>query len=104
MKRLLSKFWERLLCKHSYKFKESMMLHAGMRKMVVHKCEKCGKEKTYYVKIKGERTMKVCKYEQKYRHGLKRCLRDGSLRYCKQIRCPHFKPTLMYRFFGRGWI
>lgn len=49
MKRLLSKFWERLLCKHSYKFKESMMLHAGMRKMVVHKCEKCGKEKTYYV-------------------------------------------------------
>ena len=43
------KLFKRLFCKHEYEFKESMMLHAGMRKMVVHKCEKCGKEKTWIV-------------------------------------------------------
>ena len=46
--------------------------------------------------------MKKCVYEQKYKHGLKRCLRDGSLRYCKGFWCPHFKPTILYKLFG-GW-
>ena len=49
MKQALNQIKKRLLCKHEYKFKESMMLHAGMRKMVIHKCIKCGKEKTYFV-------------------------------------------------------
>lgn len=49
MKQVLKRAWEQLICKHEYKFKEQMMLHGGMRKMVIHKCEKCGKEKTYFV-------------------------------------------------------
>lgn len=45
----MKKLLKRLFCKHEYKFKESKMLHAGMQKMVTHKCEKCGKEKVYYI-------------------------------------------------------
>ncbi len=42
--------------------------------------------------------MKKCKYEQKYRHGLKRCLRDGSLRYCNAPWCPHFEESWIIKF------
>ena len=49
MKRVLSKFWKRLFCAHTYKVKESVMLHSGMCKMITHKCVKCGKEKIYYI-------------------------------------------------------
>jgi hypothetical protein len=49
MKRRLKKIWQRLICTHTYKFKEYVMLHGGMRKMVTHQCVKCGKEKVYIV-------------------------------------------------------
>lgn len=46
--------------------------------------------------------MKKCIHEQKYSYGLTRCLRDGSLRYCKSVHCPHFKPTFKYRRWVRS--
>lgn len=49
MKQILKRMWQRLTCKHEYKHEKSLMLHGGMRKMVIHKCVKCGKEKTYIV-------------------------------------------------------
>ena len=42
-------FFKRLFCKHEYKYKEQMFINAGMRKMIVYKCEKCGKEKCKFV-------------------------------------------------------
>lgn len=47
--RCLKIFWKRLTCKHSFVFKNSILIDAGMRKLVVHECEKCGKEKIYIV-------------------------------------------------------
>ena len=49
MKRVLKRIWERLRCEHEYKYERQEMLHAGMKKAVYHKCEKCGKEQIYYV-------------------------------------------------------
>lgn len=49
MKRILKKMWKRLICKHEYKYSHSFMVHGGMRKVVVHVCTKCGKEKFYNV-------------------------------------------------------
>ena len=51
--------------------------------------------------------MRKCVYEKKYRDGLTRCTRDGSLRYCDgrkkhRRKCPFFKMTLWQRFL-RWW-
>ena len=43
------KIFKRLFCKHEYKFVKSEMIDCGVFKMVIHRCEKCGKEKVYYV-------------------------------------------------------
>lgn len=45
--------------------------------------------------------MKQCVYFKKVKgpYAL-RCLRDGSLR--KSCRCPHFKPTFLYKLFNGG--
>ena len=40
---------KRLFCKHEYKYKSQMLINSGMRKMVTYECEKCGKEKIYFV-------------------------------------------------------
>lgn len=53
--------------------------------------------------------MKKCKFEKKYNHGLneknnyelKRCMRDGSLRYCKSSCCVHFKTTFFYKLSNK---
>ncbi len=46
--------------------------------------------------------MKQCVYFKKVKgpYAL-RCLRDGSLK--KSCRCPHFKPTFLYKLFNGGW-
>lgn len=49
MIKILTRIWKQLRCKHEYKYESQMLINAGMRKMVTHKCEKCGKEKIYYV-------------------------------------------------------
>ena len=36
---------KRLFCKHEYQYKEQMLINTGMQKMIVYKCEKCGKGK-----------------------------------------------------------
>ena len=34
----------KLFCKHDYIFKEQKLIDCGMRKMIIRKCTKCGKE------------------------------------------------------------
>lgn len=41
------KFFKRLFCKHEYKCIESYLIDAGIRKVSVFKCNKCGKIKVY---------------------------------------------------------
>lgn len=47
--RRLKIFWKKLTCKHSFVFDASTLIDTGTRKLVVHKCEKCGKLKVYIV-------------------------------------------------------
>ena len=57
-------------------------------------------------KRKGARKkMKHCVYFKNTKRGYAlRCLRDGSLRKtCYDCRCPHFKPTFLYKLFNGGW-
>lgn len=49
MKQILKRIWKQIICKHEYRYSHSFMIHDGMRKTVVHKCDNCGKEKLYYV-------------------------------------------------------
>ena len=49
MNQMLKRLWKRLICKHVYTYSHYFMMHAGMRKVIVYKCEKCGKEKFYTV-------------------------------------------------------
>ena len=45
----MKQFFKRLFCKHDYEFYMQMLIDAGMRKLVLHKCTKCGKFKVYIV-------------------------------------------------------
>lgn len=45
----MNRFIKQLFCKHEYEFYYSMLVDAGMRKLVTHKCKHCGKLKTYIV-------------------------------------------------------
>ena len=49
MKQMLKKVWKQLICKHEYEYSRSFMMHDGMRKVAVHVCKKCGKQKLYNV-------------------------------------------------------
>ena len=40
-----NKWIKRLFCNHEYKYKEQTLINAGMQKMIIYKCKKCGKEK-----------------------------------------------------------
>lgn len=43
------KLFQKLFCKHQYKFSFSFLVETGMKKVVVHRCTKCGKIKVYIV-------------------------------------------------------
>ena len=45
----LKQKWKELTCKHSYVFDTSTLVDTGKRKLVVYKCEKCGKLKYYVI-------------------------------------------------------
>ena len=41
--------FKRLFCKHEFEFDSQTLINTGMRKMIIHKCKKCGKLKFYFV-------------------------------------------------------
>lgn len=43
------RLFKQLKCKHQYKFLFSCLIHTGMRKVCVFKCEECEKIKVYIV-------------------------------------------------------
>jgi hypothetical protein len=49
MKKILKRIWKQLFCQHEYKYEKQVLINGGMKKMITHKCIKCGKEKFYFV-------------------------------------------------------
>lgn len=43
--KLFKTVWARLHCKHMYRAEMSRIVDGGRQKMIVYRCEKCGKKK-----------------------------------------------------------